>query len=429
MKTPLEEQAHVLGEMGLTRFFRRMMAEKPDVLMKNVTVEAVRPGRWIRVEGRWVRNFGSDSFLGLDQHPRVQEALVRGVRQWGTHNGTSRAFSSVAANVEAEQRLAAWLGTEAAVMYPSVSLANMGALPALATRHDVIVADQYAHNSIEEGMRLAKARGVRCAKFAHNDPQDLERTLRALRPYRRAVIALDGVYSMSGQLPPLRQFQHIASLHDGFLYVDDAHGTGVIGEQGRGTVWETLGHYENVVVIGSLSKALSCLGGFAAASRKVVEILQLRSQPLIFGGPVPPPYLTALLAVLDILMSPEYSQLRAALDANVRRFVDGARRLGLVLLGGCVPIVSVLVGPEDTTLQAGRFLFERGYYVQSVVFPAVPHGAGVLRIQINSNHTDDAIHGLVEALAELKRAYPLPEAEANVPSCSPPVLSVTAIPA
>jgi 7-keto-8-aminopelargonate synthetase-like enzyme len=101
----------------------------------------------------------------------------------------------------------------------------------------------------------------------------------------------------------------------------------------------------------------------------------------------------------------------------------------LVLLGGCVPIVSVLVGPEDTTLQAGRFLFERGYYVQSVVFPAVPHGAGVLRVQINANHTDDAIHGLVEALAELKRAYPLPEAEANVPSCSPPVLSVTAIPA
>jgi 7-keto-8-aminopelargonate synthetase-like enzyme len=428
MKTPLEQQAETLSERGMTRLFRRMMTEKPDVLMKNMTVDAVRPGRWIRMGGRWVRNFGSDSFLGLDQHPQVQQALVRGVQQWGTHNGTSRAFSSVSANVEVERRLAAWLGTEATVIYPSVTLANIGALPALVTRHDVIVADQYAHNSIEEGMRLAQSRGVRCARFAHNDPLELERTLRALRPYRRAVVALDGVYSMSGQLPPLRQFFQIASEHDGFLYVDDAHGTGVIGEQGRGTVWETLGHYENVVVIGSLSKALSCLGGFAAASRKVIEVLQLRSRPLIFGGPVPPPYLTALLAVLDILMSPEYGQLRAALEANVRRFIEGARRLGLVLLGGCVPIVSVLVGPEDTTLQAGRFLFECGYYVQSVVFPAVPHGAGVLRVQINANHTEESIDGLVEAFSVLKRAIPLPEAEANILPCPAPALSV-AIPA
>ncbi|MCS7271315.1 MAG: pyridoxal phosphate-dependent aminotransferase family protein, partial [Gemmataceae bacterium] len=220
MTTPLEQQASILGQMGMTRFFRRLLTEKPEILMKNVTVEAVRPGRWIRVEGRWVRNFGSDSFLGLDQHPAVQEALIRGVREWGTHNGTSRAFSSVAANVEAEERLAAWLGTEAALMYPSVSLANMGALPALTTRHDVIVADQYAHNSIEEGMRLAKARGVRSAKFAHNNPDDLERCLRSLRPYRRAVVAVDGVYSMSGQLPPLKELQQIARNHDGFLYVD-----------------------------------------------------------------------------------------------------------------------------------------------------------------------------------------------------------------
>lgn len=429
MTTPLEEQAGALCQMGMTRFFRRLLAEQPELLMKNVTVEAVRPGRWVRMEGRWVRNFGSDSFLGLDQHPQVQEALVRGVQEWGTHNGTSRAFSSVRPNVEAERRIAEWLGTEAALMYPSVSLANMGALPALVTRHDVIVADQYVHNSIEEGMRIARARGVRCLKFAHNSVEDLERCLRALRPYRRALVALDGVYSMSGQLPPLREFQRVARLYDGFLYVDDAHGTGVVGQQGRGTVWETLGSYENVVVIGSLSKALSCLGGFAAGSQRLIEVLQLRSQPLIFGGPVPPPYLTALLKVLEILVSPEYDQLRAALEDNVGRFVEGVRRLGLVLLGGCVPIVSVLVGPEEQTLQAGRFLFEHGYYVQSVVFPAVPHGAGVLRVQLNANHSPEAIDGLLEALAALKRAIPLPEAEAVVVPYPSPTLHAAAIPA
>jgi 7-keto-8-aminopelargonate synthetase-like enzyme len=409
MRTPLEEQVASLSQMGLTRFFRRMLSEQPELLMKNVTVEAVRPDRWVRIAGRWVRNFGSDSFLGLDQHPQVKEALIRGVEEWGTHNGTSRAFSSVQPNVEAERRLAQWLGAEAALIYPSVSLANIGALPALTTRHDVIVADQYVHNSMEEGMRIARARGVRCVKFAHNDPHDLERCLRSLRPYRRAVVALDGVYSMSGQLPPLVEFQRIALNHNGFLYVDDAHGTGVVGPQGRGTVWATLGNYHNVVVIGSLSKALSCLGGFAAGSRQVIEILQVRSQPLIFGGPVPPPYLTALLKVLDIMASSEYIQLRATLDARVRHFVQGARRLGLVLLGGCVPIVSVLVGAEEKTLHAGRFLFEQGYYVQSVVFPAVPHGWGVLRVQLNANHSLEAIDGLLAAFAALQQVIPLPQ--------------------
>src|SRR5439155_9315137 len=133
--------------------------EFPDLLMKDQTVEAVAPDRMFQMRGRWVRNFGSDSFLGLDQHPAVKAALERGVREWGTHNGTSRAFSSVAPQVEAEAKVAAWLGTEAALIYPSVSVANTGALPGLVTRHDVIAADQFAHNSIDEAMRVARARG------------------------------------------------------------------------------------------------------------------------------------------------------------------------------------------------------------------------------------------------------------------------------
>ncbi len=139
------------------------------------------------------------------------------------------------------------------------TLTNTGAIPGLVTRHDVVVADQFAHNSIDEGLRLAKARGVRTAKFAHNDPAELEQALRELRPYRHAVIAVDGVYSMSGELPPLREFQRVAAANDAILYVDDAHGTGVLGGQGRGTVRDALGGYENTLVVGSLSKALSCL--------------------------------------------------------------------------------------------------------------------------------------------------------------------------
>src|SRR5205085_6601545 len=128
--------------------------------------------------------------------------------------------------------------------------------------------------------------------------------------YRHAVVAVDGVYSMSGHLPPLREFQTVARANDAILYVDDAHGTGVLGMQGRGTVRDALGDYENVLVVGSLSKALSCLGGFVACSKEAREVLKLRSNSLIFGGPVPPPYLEAVCVAVDILASPEYPRLR-----------------------------------------------------------------------------------------------------------------------
>ena len=414
MSDPLDRLTATLARTGMTRFFGRLFADYPDLLMKDQTVEAVGPDRRFKLAGRWVTNFGSDSFLGLDQDPRVIEAIGKGVRDWGSHNGSSRAFSSVEPNVRAEEKIADWMGTEAALIYPSVTLANCGALPGLLTRHEVGVADQFAHNSIDEGLKLARAKGVRAAKFAHNDPADLARVLGGLRPYRFGVVAVDGVYSMSGALPPLAELRRVAAENDAVLYVDDAHGTGVLGRHGRGTVRDALGDYDNTLVVGSLSKAFSCLGGFVACPRAVRDVLRLRSNPLIFGGPVPPPYLEAVCTVVDILRSAEYDRLRGRLDANVRRLVDGATALGLTVLGGCVPIVSVLVGPEEATLKAGRFLFEAGYYVQSVVFPAVPHGAGVLRIQVNACHHPEQVDGLVGALAGLHRAAPLPEPAAEL---------------
>jgi len=408
MSVPLDRLVKSLSRTGMTRFFLNLFDEFPDLLMKDLTVEAIRPGRTIKIAGHWVANFGSDSFLGLDQDRRVQKAIRRGVKTWGTHNGTSRAFSKVLPHLEAEQKIAAWMGTEASLIYPSVSLVNLGALPAMVTRQDVIVADQFSHNSIDEGMKIAKARGVRTAKFAHNSITDLTRVLKELRPYRHAVIAVDGVYSMSGELPPLREYQHVALRNDAALYVDDAHGTGVLGYRGRGTVRDALGNYENTVVVGSLSKAFSCLGGFIACSAAAQEVIKLRSSPIIFGGPVPPPYLEAICTVISILNAPDYEFLRSQLDTNVRHLTSGINKLQLVVIGGLVPIVSVLIGSEEATMAAGRFLFERGYYVQSVIFPAVPHGAGVLRIQINANHTAAAIDGLLSALAELQQEMPLP---------------------
>lgn len=408
--SPMNNLCQAMNQHGLVRFARHFEEQFPDAHMKDMVVDALGPQREMLVQGRRVINFGSDSFLGLDQDSRVHEAIGRGLERWGSHNGASRAFASVRTNLEAEQKLATWLGTEAALIYPSVSLANMGALPGLVGRRDLLIVDEHAHNSIQEGAKIAQANGVRLVTFQHSDPDDLDKILCEAAGYRVAVVAIDGVYSMTGDLPPLRELNEVALRHNAVLYVDDAHATGVMGPHGRGTVLDALGRYDNALVVGSLSKAFSCFGGFIGCPAPFKRLLKMRSNTYIFGGPVPPPYLDAICTVCDILNSSEYAELQARLQDNVRRLTCGARQLGLTVLGGSTPIISILVGDEADTFRAGNLLFERGYYVQSVTFPAVPYHAGVLRIQVNANHSFDAIEGLLAALRDLKVHIPLLEA-------------------
>jgi 7-keto-8-aminopelargonate synthetase-like enzyme len=407
----MHQLATVLRRNGLIRFIEHYAEQCATSHLKDMVVDEMGPGRRMVVQGQEVTNFGSDSFLGLDQDPRVQEAILRGVTRWGTHNGASRAFASVRANAEAEDKLAAWLGTEAVLIYPSVTLANLGAIPGLVGKQDLLVVDEHAHNSMQEGAKIARANGVRVEAFSHCDPADLERVLTASRPYRIALVAIDGVYSMSGALPPLADLNAVCQAHHAVLYVDDAHATAVIGTRGRGTVLDALGSYDNAFAVGSLSKGFSCAGGFIGCTAEFKRLLKMRSNTYIFGGPVPPAYLEGVCAVCDILMSSEYDDLIAQLRRNLLRVAVGAAGLGLAVLGGQTPIISVLVGDESDTLAAGRFLFEQGYYVQSVTFPAVPYHAGVLRMQVNANHTPQMIDGLLDALAALKRLRSLPGPE------------------
>jgi 7-keto-8-aminopelargonate synthetase-like enzyme len=404
----MQHLASVLRQNGLIRFIEHFAELFPTSHQKDLTVDQLGPNREMTVAGRTVLNFGSDSFLGLDQDPRVQRAIRQGVERWGAHNGASRAFSSVRANVEAEEKLAAWLGTEATLIYPSVTLANLGAIPGLVGKQDLLVVDEQAHNSIQEGAKIARANGVRVATFSHCDPVALERVLGEAGNYRCAVVALDGVYSMSGELPPLAELNAVALRRRAVLYVDDAHGTGVIGRRGRGTVLDALGNYDNALVVGSLSKGFSCAGGFIGCTKEFQLLLKMRSNTYIFGGPVVPPYLEAVCVVCDILTSDEYDLLSARLQRNREQLTAGLTKLGLTVLGGRTPIISVLVGDEEDTLKAGNFLFEQGFYVQSVTFPAVPYHAGVLRIQINANHQPAAIEALLEAMGRLQRVIPLP---------------------
>lgn len=409
MNSPAMQQLlRVMRQSSLIRFFEHFAQMFPDAHLKDLTVDEILPDRRMLVEGRVVTNFGSDSFLGLDQDPRVLDAIRRGLERWGSHNGASRAFSSVQSNIEAEEKIAAWLRTEASVIFPSVTLANLGAIPGLVGKPDLLVIDEQGHNSIQEGAKIARANGTRVLSFGHCDPQALDKVLREAAPYRIGVVAIDGVYSMSGEIPPLAELNRVAQAHNAILYIDDAHASGVVGTHGRGTVLDALGSYDNTLVVGSLSKGFSCAGAFIGCSAEMKRLLKMRSNTYIFGGPVVPAYLDAVCVVCDILDSGEYDLLAARLRANLDRLNHGLQRLGYRFQGGVSPIVSVFVGDEEATLRAGRFLFEQGYYVQSVTFPAVPYHAGVLRIQINANHTAASIDGLIDTLGLLPGIITMP---------------------
>ena len=405
---PIESLTKSLYSNGVARFLAHFARLYPDAHMKDLTVDEAGPGREVVINGNRVINFGCDSFLGLDRDPRVWESLRKGIERWGSHNGASRMFNSTRGNVDAEEKIADWLGTESSVIFPSVTLANAGAIPGIITKGDAIVYDEFAHNSIQEGIKIARANGARSFVFKHNNLEDLERKLSEARPFKHAMIAIDGVYSMSGSLPPLKEMNAIALKHDAFLYVDDAHGTGVMGKHGRGTVMDNLGHYENTLVIGSLSKAFSCMGGFVGCTADMQPLLKFRSNSFVFGGPVAPCYLDAVCTVIDILMSDEYEQIQGKLQQNLKTLVEGAEDLGLIVLGGHTPIISILVEDEANCLRAGKFLFDKGYYVQSVAFPAVPYRAAVLRIQVNANHDIEQVKGLVGALAAVQKVIELP---------------------
>ncbi len=392
----------------LVRFSLDYMGCYPDAHLKFLIVDELADRRRMRTRGREVWNFGSDSFLGLDRDPRVQQAIADALPRWGAHNGASRAFVSVALNDEVEGKLARWLGVPDTLLFPSVTLANSGLLPAVAGAGTLLVVDRCAHDSVQQGAKLAAACGaaVRALNLAPTDR--LRGLLEAERP-EHCLIATDGLYSMTGAQPPLAELQRLAGLYGATLYLDDAHGTGVVGAQGRGAAYAALGRLDQVLLVGSLSKAFSCLGAFVTCDPELKLMLKVRAGSFVFGGPIPPPYLAGLLVATDIVASAEGDALRARLRALVERLTLGVRDLGLTLAGaGMTPIVSIAVGDIDNALQAGKWLLDRGIYVQSAHYPAVSLRRSVLRILVNANHPPEAIDDLLNALAELRSVLPLP---------------------
>jgi glycine C-acetyltransferase len=379
--------------------------------LKDLVVDEMGDHREMTVNGQKVINFGCDSFLGLDRDPRVRDAVCEGVRKWGTFSGASRLFYSIAACEQAEAKIAKWLGVEATLLYPSTTIANFGAIPGLVQPQDLLVIDRLGHNSMQEAAKIARANGTPVVELDPCTPEALGALLDKHK-YQRCLVAVDGVYSMMGTTPPLQELQEVVRARRGTLYVDDAHGTGVYGPKGRGAAFTSLGRLDEIVMAGSLSKGFSCAGAFVTCTEELKVLLKVKSNTYIFSGPIPSPYLDAICTVCDILMSDEYEVLAGHLHGMIERFSNGLRQLNLPLIGGKMPIVSILMRDTRRTLQAGRWLFDHGYYVQSVAYPAVPVHQGLLRVQINANHTPEQVDGLLSALADLRQVIPFPDPEA-----------------
>jgi 8-amino-7-oxononanoate synthase len=342
--------------------------------------------------------FGSNNYLGLATDPRLIRAAAEAVERYGVGTAGSRLLNgTLDVHVALEARLARFHGREAALAFTVGYLANLGAIQALCGRGDLVFLDRLVHASLVDACRLA---GVEVKRFRHNDAGHLDRLL-SEHVGRPALVAVDGVYSMDGDLAPLPDLVEVCRRHGARLLVDDAHGLGVFGPGGRG-VPEHFGVEDEVdVLVGTLSKATGCVGGYVVADAPVIEYMRHVSRPLIFTASLPAPMVAATLVALDLVdQEPER---RARLWRNTERLVAGLRGHGLDVGRTRSPIVPVQTGDLARTFRAWRILADGGVYVNPVLPPAVPPGKCILRLTVMATHTDEQLDHAVEAIAAAVR--------------------------
>ncbi len=349
------------------------------------------------VDGCPVLNFASSNYLDLARHPEVIEASVRAARDHGCAAGGSRLISgNLRIHELLEEELAELLGTEAALVFNTGYMANAGVIPTLAGRGDVIVSDALNHASIIDGCRLARAE-IRV--FPHGDLEVLEATLRQVATSRRRVLlAVDGIYSMDGDLAPLAEMAALARRFDAVLLLDDAHGTGTLGTRGGGTA-ELLGVEREVdVVVGTLGKALGSFGAFVAGSATLRDLLVNVARSFIFSCALAPAQVEAARAALRLLGREPWrrERLRAHGDLLRRRLADR----GVSTQPSTTHIIPVMLGENQRTMATCERLLERGFFAQGIRHPSVPEGSARLRLTPMATHREEEIHALAGAVAE-----------------------------
>ena len=341
-------------------------------------------GAWLVVDGRQVLNFCSNNYLGLANHPRLVQAAKEAIDQYGVGPAAVRTIAgTMGLHVELERRLAAFKGVEAAITFQSGFSANLGTIPALVGRDDVIFSDELNHASIIDGCRLSGANVVR---YAHVDLADLRRVIveSQSQPHGRRLIITDGVFSMDGDIAPLEAIYAVAREFDCLLMVDDAHGEGVLGRGGRGIVDHFGLHGKVDVEIGTLSKAFGVVGGLVAGRQVIIDWLRQRARPFLFSSAMTVPDVAACLAAIDVLE--ESDALTRRLWENTEYFKRELQGLGFDTGRSTTPITPVMLGEAPLAQQFSRSLFEHGVFAMALGFPTVPRGKARIRVMISAAH-------------------------------------------
>ncbi len=352
----------------------------------------------VKYKGREVIMLGSNNYLGLTNHPRVKEAAQAAIAKYGTGCAGSRFLNgTLDIHIELEEKLAKLVGKEKALIYSTGFMVNQGVLSSLAGRSDTIFVDRTDHASIIDGARLSFANVV---KFKHNDMESLDQVLSNI-PGDNKLIIIDGVFSMEGDIAKLPQILDLAAEHGALVMVDDAHGIGVLGEQGRGTC----NHFGETsrahLIMGTFSKSLASVGGFVASDADTIHYIQHLSRALMFSASMPPASVASVSAAVDVMLEEEWRH--KALWHNNDLMRERLKEAGFNTGPSETPIIPAVVGEDMVAFKMCRQLADEGVFVNPVVSPAVEPGNALIRLSLMATHTDDEINKAMDIMIRVAR--------------------------
>ncbi|HPR32126.1 MAG TPA: pyridoxal phosphate-dependent aminotransferase family protein [Prolixibacteraceae bacterium] len=371
-------------EAGIYPYFREIESDQDTV---------------VDIKGKKVLMFGSNSYLGLTNHPKVKEAAIQAIQKYGTGCAGSRFLNgTLDIHIQLEERLAQLVGKDAALCYSTGFQVNLGVVSVLAGRSDYIFLDELDHASIIEGSRLSFGKVM---KFAHNDMKSLENKLRLCEPDRIKMIVVDGIFSMEGDIIKLPELVKLARKYNASIMVDDAHSLGVLGPHGEGTAAH-FGLTDDVdLIMGTFSKSMASLGGFIAADREVINFIKHNSRSLIFSASMTPASVASVMAALDIMVS-EPERIRHLWDLThyaKRAFVENGFDTGI----SETPIIPLFVRDDIKALKMTRILLENGVFVNPVVSPAVPKEDCLIRFSLMATHTFEQVDEAIEKITRVAK--------------------------
>ena len=381
---PLNNEAHQIQSAGLYPYYRAIESEQDaEVIMS----------------GKKVLMFGSNSYLGLTNHPKVKEAAINAVKKYGSGCAGSRFLNgTLDIHIELERRLAEFVGKDGALVYSTGFQSNLGAIPTVTFRNDYIILDDLDHASIIEGARLSFAKTL---KFKHNDMESLEKILKQCEPNRIKLIVVDGIFSMEGDIANLPEIVRLAEQYGANIMVDDAHSLGVIGDNGRGAS-SHFGLTDKVdIIMGTFSKSLASIGGFLASDYETIDFIKHNSRSLIFSASITPAATASALAALDIILSePERIE---RLWTNTRFCLEGFRNMGFDTGNTCSPIIPLMIRDNTKTFLFTKMAFEDGLFVNPVVSPAVDNDSTLIRFSLMATHTQPQLEMALEKMQKIAR--------------------------